>query len=203
MASAPAIALRFQRAELEHKADLSAAGMACLLLAAGPRELVTALQASSDPRDAVYALAMMLPHRQAVWWACLGLRLLPDLAARPAELAAVEVAEAWVQSVSQSDAERAGVLADACDLGKAAGWTAMAAYWSGSSLAPRGQQAVPPAPHLPGIAARTALLLLAYEPALAGRVRLADLLAIGVDLMHGDAGRAAQTTVRARLSGGG
>ena len=201
MATPSAIALRFQRQELDLKADLSPAGRTCLAAARGPQDLVTTLAGTGNTRDAINALAFMLPHRQVVWWACLGVRLLPDLASRGAELAAVEQAELWVQSAAPADAERAGELAENCDLHAAPGWTAMAAFWSGPSLAPRGQQAVPPLPFLPGVAARTALLLAVHDPALGGRLAAADLLAIGLDLMNGDVGRKAQAAVRERLLG--
>ena len=201
MASQSAIALRYQRFELDQKAELSTSGKACLAMARGPQELIQSLSALPDGRDAIHALALVLPHRQVVWWACLCVRLLPDLAPRPADLAALEQAEAWVQSASPADAEMAGELAERCDLRTAPGWAAMAASWSGPSLAPRGLQAVPPAPHLPGIATRTALILLVHEPSLAGRLRMTDLLEIGLALMNGDIGRKAQTAVIERLRG--
>ena len=75
----------------------------------------------------------------------------------------------------------------------------MAAFWGGPSIAPRGQQPVAPAPHLPGIATRTALLLLNHEPSLGERASLADWLEIGVALMNGDNGRQAQANVRSKL----
>ncbi len=200
MATQPAIALRFQRLEIEQKADLSAVGRACLAAARGPKELMAALTGVDNPRDAIYALSFMLPHRQVVWWACLAVRLIPDLAERATDLAAVEAAETWVQSASAADAERAIGAAERCDLRHAPGWTAMAAFWGGPSLAPRGLQAVPPAPHLPGVAARTALVLAVHDPAVAGRLDFGDFLGIGIDIMNGDIGRKAQAAVRERLS---
>ncbi len=198
MSAVTTIPLRFQRAELEAKADLTPEGLLCLQQAAHPERMIRTLIEAGNARDALYALAMMLPHRQAVWWACLAARTLPDLAARPADLAAVDIAERWVQSASAADAEQAGALADA-STDTAPGWVAMAAFWAGPSLAPRGQQPVPPAPHLPGVAVRTALLLLTFEPSLNGRATLADWLDIGVALMNGENGRQAQATVRDRL----
>lgn len=199
MATPPSIALRYQRSEMELKAALSPAGQACLADARGPQDLFAALTLLPDARDSVHALALILPHRQVVWWACLAARLLPDLGQRGPDLAAVEQAEAWVQSAAPQDAERAAELANSCNLDRAPGWAAMAAGWSGPSLAPRGLQAVPPAPHLPGIAARTALILLLYEPTLARRLDMADLREIGIALMQGDLGRKAQAAVAERL----
>lgn len=199
MTEVATIPLRFQRAELEQKADLTPEGLALLACVLRPDQLVESMRAAGNVRDALYALALILPHRQAVWWACLAVRLLPDLATRPADLAAVEAAERWVQSVAAGDAEQAGALTEACDLGRAPGWAAMAAFWAGPSIAPRGQQPVAPAQHLPGVATRTALLLLDHEPSLEGRGGLADWLQIGVALMKGDNGRQAQANIRSKL----
>ncbi|MFC0206670.1 DUF6931 family protein [Novosphingobium soli] len=201
MASSPlSIPLRFQRSELEAKADLTAAGKGMLGRIGHPEKLVTALVENGNARDAIYALAMMLPHRQAVWWACLAARVVPDLERRSQDLAAVAAAERWVQGGGAGDAERAGEIANACDPDFAPAWVATAAYWAGPSIAPRGQQAVPPAPHLPGVAARIALLLLAHEPALAGRIAFADWLPVGLALMAGGNGAQAQAELRGRLA---
>lgn len=199
MATVTNLALRFQRSELLAKGNLSPAGRACLAETTGPQALLPALIAVNH-RDALFALAMMLPHRQTVWWACLGVRLIPGLERNPAELAAVEAAEAWVQTNAAAAAERAGAAADLCDTGDAPGWAAMAAWWAGPSLAPRGQQPVAPAPHLPGVACRTALLLTANHPQLSEHIGFADLLGIGLDLMAGDLGRKAQAALRERLA---
>lgn len=202
MATQSTIPLRFQRQELLQKAGLSDEGQACVRLVAGPQELLAALNQAHHERDALAALAMMLPRRQAVWWACLGVRLVPDLAARPGEQVAVEAAEAWVQGQRAEECERAQTAAELAS-GSAAGYAALATYWCGPSLAPRGQAAVPPAAFLPGVGVRAALLLILADRALAGRVLAADLLAIGSALMHGDTGRAAQSAVRQRLADAG
>ncbi len=204
MATGPQIiALRFQRSELHDKADLSPSGLKTLASVPGPQELIAALAAMPDARDAVSALAIMLPRRQSVWWACLSARLLPDLAERADELAAVEMAESWVQTQAQEDCDRAFPLAQACAMNAAGGWAAMAAFWSGGSLAPRGQAAVPPAPHLAGVAARTALIFTYYDATVSGRIGYGDLLAIGMELMHGELGRRAQAAARERLASAG
>lgn len=195
------IPLRFQRLELQQKADLSPAGLAVVASAPGPREVIDAL-GGTDARDAVAALTLMLPRRQAVWWACLSTRLLSDTALSPDDIAALEVAESWVQTQATEDSEQAGELAERCDTGSPARWTAMAAHWSGPSIAPRGQQAIAPASHLAGVAARAALTLTVHHQALQGRLGYGDLLAIGIDLMHGDLGRQAQAGLRARLATG-
>lgn len=198
--SAASIPLRFQRAELEAKADLSPEGRAMLARIAHPERLITALVEDGNARDAIHALTLMLPHRQVVWWACLAVRLLPDLERRKADLAAITAAERWVQGGSGADAERAGDLAKDCDPDFAPTWVATAAYWAGPSIAPRGQQAVPPAPHLPGVATRISLLMLSQDPAFGGRIAFADWLAIGLALMSGGNGSQPQAELQARLA---
>ena len=203
MSDPQVIALRFQKAELQDKADLSPAALARLSTSTGPQDLITGLSTMADARDAISSLALMLPRRQAVWWACLAARLLPDLARRPADLAAVEIAESWVQTMSNEDAEQAFAASQRCAMNAAAGWAAMAAYWSGSSIAPRGQQDVAPAPHLAGVATRTALIFTYHDPAVVGRIGYPDLLAIGVELMHGQLGRTAQAAALDAIAGRG
>jgi len=193
------IPLRFQRQELREKAKLSDGGLRSLAAAKGPENLVATLKADDQPLDAISALALMLPRRQAVWWACLGTRLIPDLDQRPDEAAAVEAAENWVQSQAPEDAEKAQDAAARCAPASAAAYAALAAFWSGPSIAPRGQQAVAPAAHLPGVATRVALLLTANEPSVRDRIGFEDLLEIGLELMKGDLGRKAQDMLRARL----
>jgi hypothetical protein len=202
MASRPIIPLRFQRAEIEKKAKLSSEAAAILARNPHPVTLLAGLREAGLARDGVYALVLMLPHRQVVWWGCLAARLLPDLDRRPADLACVAAAERWVQSPQAHEAEQAGEAAAAADRGRGPAWVATAASWAGPSLAPRGQQVVPPAPHLPGAATRSALVLLLLEPALAGRVTYADWLTIGAMLMEGDTGSQAQAALRQRLAGG-
>lgn len=201
MAGAPSpIPLRFQRSELEAKADLSPEGQQALAQIGHPEKLIAHLVEGGHVRDAVNALTLLLPHRQTVWWACLSARLIPDLDRRGNDMAAIAAAEAWVQTGSADHAARAGELALAGNRDAAPAWVAMAAYWSGPTIAPRGSQAVPPPPHLPGVAARSAMLLLMQEKGLADRINHGDLLGIGRELMLGGNGGTAQVALRSRLS---
>jgi hypothetical protein len=201
MASKPLIALRFQRAELENKAELSDPARQILAQNPHPATLIAALRGAGLVRDAVHALALMLPHRQVVWWGCMAARALPDLDRRPADLAAVIAAERWVQNPQSAESEQAGDAAVQANRERGPAWVATAAAWAGPSLAPRGQVQVPPQPFLPGLATRTALILLQIEPSLTGRVGFADWLEIGAALMHGDTGTSALAALRQQLAG--
>lgn len=202
MATQSTLALRFQRAELQAKANLSPAGLAVLAETTGPQALVESLAAVSAA-DAVNALAFILPHRQAVWWSCLVARLLPDLTGRAVELAALDAAEAWVQGGRPEDCERAQVALDLCDDDRAPFWVATATWWAGPSLAPRGQTPVPPLTFLPGVGVRTAVLYATLHPALAEAMGYAGALTIGREILSGGLGRKAQAAVQARVSGAG
>jgi hypothetical protein len=201
MASSPAkIPLRFQRAELESKADLGPEGRAALADISHPEQLVRSLADGGHARDAIHALALILPHRQAVWWACMAVRVLPGIDERKDDMAALVAAERWVQSGGAASAEAAGAAAELADRDLAPAWAATAAFWSGPSIAPRGLAPVPPAPHLPGVATRIALLLLSLEPALKGRIAFADFLPLGLSLLAGGNGAEPQAALRERLA---
>jgi hypothetical protein len=178
--------VRFQRAELLNHADLSAAGRALVDEARGPEDLVDMLQASANRRDLLATLALILPKRQAAWWACLAARLLAPAAGSP-ELAAINAAEAWVQTQGDEDRFRAEAAADALDHDGAAAWAALAAFWSGGSIGPRDSAPVPPAPHLTGTAVRAAL----FMTAAARPSAWSELVEIGLEILAGGSGRTA------------
>jgi hypothetical protein len=201
MATSPiSIPLRFQRAELEAKADLGPEGRAMLAEIGHPEKLVRALADGGHARDAIHALVLILPHRHAVWWGCMAARVLPGIEKRRSDLAALVAAERWVQSGAPADAEAAGAAAEAANRDLALAWVATAAFWSGPSIAPRGLQPVPPAPHLAGVATRIALQLLVIEPALQGRIAFADFLPLGMALLSGGNGAEVQAALRERVA---
>jgi hypothetical protein len=71
-----------------------------------------------------------------------------------------------------------------------AAWAAVAAFWSGPSMAPPDLPAVPPAPHLTGVAVFGAVTLAAVqtEAALADEKRQ-RYIKIAVDIANGGSGR--------------
>lgn len=180
------VPVRFQRADLERHADLSADGLAALGEARGPEDFLRALHEAGNRRDLLATLAMILPKRQAVWWACLAARLLAPAKGSP-QAKAVNAAESWVQTQNDEAREAAEAGADALDQEGAAAWAALAAFWSGGSIGPRGQAPVPPASHLTGTAVRSALLMTAIERPGAWD----DLVAIGLEILSGETGRSA------------
>ena len=109
---------------------------------------------------------------------------------RDADRAAREAAEDWVRQ--QTDKTRR----IACDHAQAGGcvspeaWAAIAAFWSGDSMSPEGQPAVPPAPHLAGTAAAGAVALAAVRGDVTRRqARLRRFLESGRNIAAGGPGR--------------
>jgi Family of unknown function (DUF6931) len=69
-------------------------------------------------------------------------------------------------------------------------WAAVAAFWSGGSMAPPDLPAVPPAPHLTGVAVAGAVSLAAVrsDPSLADDKRR-RYIEIALDIANGGNGR--------------
>ena len=140
--------------------------------------------------DAVKLFAHALPKREAVWWACLAARSLPETTATPELEAAIDAAEAWVYKPSEENRRAALDKATASGLKQPASWAAMAAAWSGGSLAPPNAPVVPPAEHLTGLAVVGVVLLaaVANEPAKRPE-KLKAFLAQAIDIGNGGNGR--------------
>ena len=148
------------------------------------------LEAAGRLPDAVRIYAFALPQREAVWWASMC-----TLYTAPADLPALdrlarEAAEKWVRERSDAaayaamrQARQAGFRTPEC-------WAAVAAFWSGPSLSPAGEPAVPPAPHLTGTAVFSAISLAAVrgDPA-AQNARLTRFLESAREICDGGVGR--------------
>lgn len=105
------------------------------------------LQRNLD-QDALRFLAYRLPKREAVWWGALcawkGLRPDPP----EADAAALHAAVLWVRDGSEANRRAAEAVGHAAGPATAAGCVALAAFWSGGSMAPEGLPDVAPAPFL-------------------------------------------------------
>jgi hypothetical protein len=104
-------------------------------------------------------LAQALPKREAVWWACTCVRhvggpALPSVAAN-----ALAAAEKWVAGPTEENRRAAQSVAEAAQgMDTPAGCAAMAAFWSGGSLAAPDKPVVPPAENLTATAVAGALI---------------------------------------------
>jgi len=126
--------------------------------------------------DAIRFLAYRLPKPKAVAWAVRCVRKASEqLPAK--EAAALEAAERWLGDASDENRRAAQAAAEAAKFEGGASWIAMAVFWSGGSMAPPDQAAVPPPPGLTAEAISAALTIAAIgdEPKLAPDVNRAFL----------------------------
>ncbi len=163
--------------------DLTAAGMIQALADAG---LVT---------EAMRYLALALPRREAVWWACVVRQLLLPAEVPPAEAAAWAAAEAWVYQPTEANRRATYAPAAALKFETPGAYAALGAFWSGGSLAPpEAAVVVPPGDALTGSAIGAALLLSCVPgPAKTIGARHTSALMAGVDIANGGSGRPAET----------
>ncbi|MDB5316981.1 MAG: hypothetical protein JWO26_1547 [Rhodospirillales bacterium] len=109
--------------------------------------------------EAARLVAHALPKREAVWWACMCARAIPDPALKPEDMASLAAAEAWVRRPEERARRAAAEIAEKTSFKSAEAWAAMGAFWSGGSLAPEGMADVPPGEHLTGVAVAGAIVL--------------------------------------------
>jgi hypothetical protein len=132
-------------------------------------------------------LAQALPKREAVWWACACVRQAAGPALSAADAGAVAAAEKWVTAPTEENRRAAHVAAAAAQgMDSPPGCVAMAAFWSGGSLAPKDQPAVPPAENLTGTAVVAALIhaaVLTEPDKFADKLR--QFLSVGVSTAAG------------------
>ncbi len=148
------------------------------------------LEAGGFLVEATRLVAHALPKREAVWWACMcAFHTAPaDLPA--ADRAAREAAEDWVRQQTDKSRRIAWERAQASGCTSPEAWAAVAAFWSGDSMSPEGQPAVPPAPHLAGTAAAGAVALASVRGDVTKRqARLHRFLESGRNVAAGGPGR--------------
>jgi len=148
------------------------------------------LEASGFLLEATRLVAHALPKREAVWWACMcAIHTAPaDLPA--ADRSAREAAEDWVRHQTDKTRRTAWDRAQASGSRTPEAWAAIAAFWSGDSMSPEGQPAVPPAAHLAGTATAGAVALASVRGDVTRReTRLRNFLESGRNIAAGGPGR--------------
>ena len=151
-----------------------------------PAQFLDALIEKQQFPDAVRFLAHALPKREGVWWACLCSRSVAGSSPAPKITSALQAAEKWVTDPSE-DNRRAGMpAAEAAELKTPAGCAAMAAFWSGGSLAPPNVPVVPPGEYLTahGVAGAVMLAAVQSEPEKAPD-KYRKFLAQGIEVAKG------------------
>jgi Family of unknown function (DUF6931) len=131
-----------------------------------PRQYLDVLLEKQCYIDAVRFLAHALPKREAVWWACLCARSAAGTLGTDPQTAALQTAERWVTDPSEANRRAAQDAAETAGMGTPAGCAAMAAFWSGGSMAPPNVPVVPPGETLTahGVAGAVLLAAVVTEP---------------------------------------
>src|SRR5277367_4061671 len=129
-------------------AELGDKAMALLKPDYHPREYVRLLADNKLFPDAVRFLAHALPKREAVWWGWVSARRSSGASPPPLIKAALAATETWIAQPTEENRRAAHEAGKAADFGTPAGCAALAAFFSGGSLAPAHAPAVPPGEHL-------------------------------------------------------
>ncbi|OYW31289.1 MAG: hypothetical protein B7Z15_07710 [Rhizobiales bacterium 32-66-8] len=154
---------------------------------------LAALAEAGEVIDAIRYLAVALPRREAVWWACACRRkfLPPDLP--EAEARAWQAAEDWVYDPVEPKRRVCFAPGEALKFETAGAYAALGAFWSGGSLAPpEVSLVVPPGDGLTGAAVAASVILCCVPgPAKSTGARHAAAFAIGTDIANGGVGLSA------------
>ena len=175
-------------ADICRRVDLSSEARAYLLPTLSPQAFISLLVDKEHIGDAIRFLAFSLPIREGVWWACV---VAYANIAEPTELEAkcLERAAGWVYE--PTDARRRSCMdaAESANFDGAAAYAALAAFWSGGSLAPPDLPEVAPDPKLGpiGVGASVLLSITAGDPMQLNR-RFEAALTRGIDIANGGNG---------------
>lgn len=126
-----------------------------------PSRFLAALIQAEQHGDAVAYLAHALAKPDAVLWACQCVRMVLGGEAPAAAADALAAAEAWALEPSAGNSRAAGAAAVETERDCGARFTALAACWSGESMAPPDLPPVPPPPGLTGAAVAGAIQIAA------------------------------------------
>ncbi|TDT99757.1 MULTISPECIES: DUF6931 family protein [Azorhizobium] len=140
--------------------------------------------------DAIRYLAVALPRREAVWWACACRRTFLPAELPVAEATAWQAAEAWVYEPSEPLRRACFAPGEALKFETAGAYAALGTFWSGGSLAPpEVALVIPPGDGLTGSAIAASVILCCVPgPAKHTGQRQQAAFAIGIDIANGGVG---------------
>lgn len=151
----------------------------------GP-EFVAALAGAGAWAKAVRVQAHLLPKREAVWWGVLSVNAACGDNLPLAEAEAKEAARAWVEEPGEARRKRCEAVAGKTKFEGPGSWLAMAAFWSGGSIAPEEMGDVPPDEKLTGQAIASSLMIAAVSgDATKAKERYKGFLAQAPDVASG------------------
>lgn len=160
---------------------------------------IMALAEQGHVIDAIRYLAIALPRREAVWWACACRRHFLPAELPPAEALAWTTAETWVYEPTEPHRRAAFAPAEALKHETAGAYAALGVYWSGGSLAPPEVSiVVPPGDGLTGSAVAASVIFCCIPgPAKTISSRHTAAFEIGCDIARGGAGVTQEGGMRA------
>jgi Family of unknown function (DUF6931) len=112
-----------------------------------PQDYVAILVRNRLFDDAVAFLALVLPLREAVWWAWSCARDAAGETAAPPIEAALEAARVWILEPTEENRRTAGDAAEALEYEGPAAFVALSVFLSGGSVGPADAPPAPPGPH--------------------------------------------------------
>jgi hypothetical protein len=146
--------------------------------------------------EAARVCAHALPPRERVWWAARCVRATASADIPAADQQACRLGEDWVRRPADDTRRAAMEQAQTAGFASAEAWVAVAAFWSGDSMAPPDQPKVPPAPHLAGSAVVGAVILASVRTHPDRQPdRLRRFIASAQDIAAGGAGHLEQEAV--------
>jgi len=165
-------------------AELGEEAMALVRPEMHPLDLVALLMEKSLFADAVRFIAHALPKREAVWWGWVcARRCIPE---PPQSIkTCLAATETWIAQPTEENRRQAKAAADRAGVSTAAGCAALAAFFSGGSLAPPEAPTVPPGEFLTAKAVSGAVIFaaVAREPELAPE-KFRSYVAQGVEVTN-------------------
>ena len=149
----------------------------------GPREFISILSKREMFPEAIRFLAFSLPKRECVWWAWVCARKASGAQPAPPVRVALEATERWIVQPTDEHRRAAMESAQAADVGTPAGCAALAAFFTGGSIAPPNVQTVPPGEFMTAKAVTGSIMLSAVinEPQRAAE-KFREFLALGLEV---------------------
>ncbi len=148
------------------------------------------LEAAGFMSEAIRILAHALLKPAGVWWACMCAASTAPRGLSDSDRLARETAEHWVREPSDALGYAAMAYGKVGGSTSPEAWVGIAAFWSGASIAPLGQPAVPPLPDQANSAVAAAVTLASVRgDGSRYHARLQRFLHSGRDIAAGGAGR--------------
>ena len=152
-------------AELAAAAELGDAALGLLTPQATHRAFVQQMIDGGHHTDAIRFLAHAIPSREGVWWAWVTAKRSAGAEPPPPVKAALDATERWIAQPTEENRRAAMTQGEALGFGEPAGCAALAAFFSGPTLAPAHiEQPVPPPEFATAKAIVGAIMLASIAP---------------------------------------